>query len=122
MIEVPTLEHIEDHCLLCDPGRHGQESQILLRSDHFYLFAGLGPIIEGYIIVAPYRCDDADRRIRSLSEVPGEWVDELAYLRLVVAEFYRTTYGKEILTFEHAVFTDPSPSKSVQAKTSRRPA
>lgn len=101
MSDVPTFEHLEQHCLFCDPGIHGQASQILLRSDNFYLFAGLGAIKDGYIIIAPYRCDDASQRIRSLSEVPADWMDELSYLRLVVAEFYRDAYGKESLTFEH---------------------
>ena len=34
----------------------------MLRSDRFYLFAGLGAILEGYIIIVPYRCDDAKIR------------------------------------------------------------
>ena len=43
---IPSLSHLESHCLFCDPEGHGQEAQILLRSDSFYLFAGLGPILE----------------------------------------------------------------------------
>ena len=56
----PTFEHLADRCLFCDPGAHGQGDQVILRSDHFYLFAGLGAIREGYLIIAPQRCDDPE--------------------------------------------------------------
>ena len=101
MGEEPMFAKLGHHCLFCDPGKHEQAHQILLRSDNFYLFAGLGAIVEGYIIITPYRCDDASQRIRSLSEVPYKWMDELAYLRLIVAGFYRDVYKTETLTFEH---------------------
>lgn len=99
--ESPTFEHLADTCLFCDPDAHGQGGQVILVSDHFYLFAGIGAIREGYIIVAPHRCDDPQLPLGSLSDLPPVLMDELAYLRLIVAEFYRRQYGKEILTFEH---------------------
>lgn len=101
MNEEPTFDRLEHYCLFCAPEKHGQANQILLRSDNFYLFAGLGAIVEGYIIIAPYQCNNASQRIRSLSEVPTKWMDELAYLRLLVAEFYHDEYKTETLTFEH---------------------
>ncbi|MBM4200338.1 MAG: thiamine-phosphate kinase [Gammaproteobacteria bacterium] len=97
----PTFEHLARTCLFCDPHAHGQGDQVILVSDHFYLFAGVGAVIEGYIIIAPHRCDDPALPLGSLSDVPRDLMDELAYLRLIVAEFYRRRYGKEILTFEH---------------------
>ena len=96
----PFFENLDKHCLFCDPALHGQDSQVLLRSTNFYLFAGLGAIRKGYIIIAPYSCE-SPARIRSLSELPADWYDELGFLRLLVAEFYREVYGTEALTFEH---------------------
>lgn len=98
----PTFEHLREHCLFCDPARHGQEEQILLRSDSFFLFAGLGAIINGYILIAPHRCDDPALRVRSLSEVPPDLMDELGYVRGIVSDFYRDVYGDPGLSFEHA--------------------
>ncbi len=80
---------------------------MLLRAEHFFLFAGLGPIIEGYIIIAPHRCDDANLPLRSLSDLPPDLLDELSYLRGMVAEFYRESYGQDGaaghpgISFEH---------------------
>lgn len=98
----PTFEHLAETCLFCDPDAHGQGSQVVLKSDHFYIFAGLGAIREGYLIITPNRCDDPELPLRSLSDLPPNLMDELAYLRLIVAEFYRRKYKEgEILTFEH---------------------
>jgi diadenosine tetraphosphate (Ap4A) HIT family hydrolase len=92
---------LADSCLFCDPNAHGQGDQVIMISDHFYLFAGLGAIRDGYIIIAPHRCDDSKLPLGSLSDLPPGLMDELAYLRLIVAEFYRRRYGKEMLSFEH---------------------
>ncbi len=65
------------------------------------MFAGLGPIIEGYIIIAPYRCDDPALRLQSLSETTPELVDELTLLHGLVMGFYRDHYGQPGMSFEH---------------------
>jgi thiamine-monophosphate kinase len=96
-----TLKMLEKSCLFCNPEAHGQGKQILLKSDNFYLFAGLGAVTDGLVIIAPYECYTSTRRIRSLSEVPPDWMDELSFLRLLVAEFYRENFGEGMLTFEH---------------------
>ncbi|MGB2986726.1 MAG: hypothetical protein WBE26_12680 [Phycisphaerae bacterium] len=96
------LEQLSEKCLFCDPEAHGQGHQVLLRSDHFYLFAAIGAIVDGYIIIAPYRCDDPDCRAQSLSQLPPELIDELSFLRGLVSDFYRTHYGGQPgMSFEH---------------------
>ena len=105
------------HCLFCEPWEFDQKEQILLHSDHFYLFAALGAIIEGYIIIAPYRCDDLEISIRSLADLTPELMDELIYLRALVSEFYRKNYDQHQpgMYFEHGripgCLTDPVDSK-----------
>jgi thiamine-monophosphate kinase len=96
------LLRLKEQCLFCDPSAHGQAEQVLLRSDNFYLFAGLGPIVDGYIIVAPYRCDDPDSPLHSFSEIPVTLLDEVFYLQSLVSEFYREVYAQEAsMQFEH---------------------
>jgi hypothetical protein len=79
-----------------------QENQVLLRSDHFYIFAGVGPIIEGYVIVAPYTCDRKRGGLKTLSEASSDLWDELLFLEGIIGRFYREVYGIEgALCFEH---------------------
>jgi 2-polyprenyl-3-methyl-5-hydroxy-6-metoxy-1,4-benzoquinol methylase len=92
---------LEESCLFCDPGKHGQSHWVILRSDNFYLFAGLGAIIEGYVIIAPYRCDNPDFPAKSLAELSPDRIDELAFLRNLVSRFHHDTYGGPGAAFEH---------------------
>jgi hypothetical protein len=55
-------------------------------------------MIEGYVILAPYRCMDEPWRLRCLAEVPEEWFGELRGLIDEVAAFYRDAYGQGQLT------------------------
>lgn len=96
-----SINKLQKHCLFCDPGIHGQAHQVLLRSDNFYLFAGLGPIVEGYIIITPYRCDAHEFPFKSLSDIDFGLLDELVFLRGIVSEFYRSRYGQPGMHFEH---------------------
>lgn len=91
------------HCLFCEPWEFDQKEQILLHSDNFYLFAALGAIIEGYIIIAPYRCDDPKISFSSLADLTAELIDELIYLRTLVSEFYKKNYDQQHsgMHFEH---------------------
>jgi thiamine-monophosphate kinase len=99
--DTPRTDALMEHCLFCCPSMHGQGSQVLLRSENFYLFAGLGAIAEGYIIITPYTCSDQNWRLSSLSEVPRIWLDELSFLRLLVARFHREAFGHPGMAFEH---------------------
>jgi len=98
---VVSAEKLRERCIFCAPWLYDQGNQILLRSDHFYLFAGLGPIVEGYIIIAPYSCDDPGIPLRSISNAPPELVDELLFLRGLVSHFYREQYRRPGMHFEH---------------------
>lgn len=97
----PDTNKLLTSCLFCDPSRHGQVDQILLKSDNFYIFAGLGAIIEGYLIITPYTCTSSHGIGASISEVSFALLDELAYLRGMISAFYLETYGHPGLSFEH---------------------
>jgi thiamine-monophosphate kinase len=96
-----SVEALTAHCLFCDPGRHDQGHQVVLRSDHWYVFAGLGAIAEGYLIITPYRCSPDDGQSRSIASVARHHLDELRFLREIVSCYYRDRYGVPGLSFEH---------------------
>lgn len=82
--------NLTTHCLFCDPKALDQEDQILLRSNNFYLFAGLGPIVPGYIIIAPYSCE----KFKSFADIPPELNDEVMLLRALITDFYQHQHAK----------------------------
>jgi diadenosine tetraphosphate (Ap4A) HIT family hydrolase len=77
-------------CFFCDPDR----SRVLYDSKHFYAILGLGPIIEGYVLLA------AKQHIRSMLDLPVEmrqtYESEKNRLRRIVTQ----AYGPPIIT-EH---------------------
>ena len=83
---------LQEVCLFCDPEYHDQLNQVLLKTDNFFLFAGLGPLTQGYIIIATNKCSD---ECRSFSDISMALLDEAVFLRGLVAEFYREAYGQE---------------------------
>lgn len=91
---------LEQNCLFCEPDKLKQADQILLKSDNFYLFAGLGPITDGYIIITSYSCGGEVPQ-RSCSDFSDKLLDELHFLRGLVARFYRDRYQHPGLSFEH---------------------
>lgn len=94
--------NLKKSCIFCHPDRHMQQEQVLLRTDNFYLFAGVGPIVEGYIIIAPHKCDPKSGGLRTISEAPAGLLDELIFLRGLVIRFYREVYHHEGgISFEH---------------------
>lgn len=94
----PTFKNLKHYCLFCNPKIHGQEGLVLLRTPHFYLFAPLGAIINGYIIITPYSCT---KGIMSMSELPINQINEVYKLRELVSQFYLFKYGHPGLSFEH---------------------
>src|SRR5258708_4757939 len=93
------FEHLQESCLFCAPERQRQDDPIILRSDRLYLFAGLGAIQAGYLIITPYRCGDADHPLRSLAELSVDEADELVFLRGLVSSFYRERFGQPGMSF-----------------------
>lgn len=59
-----------------------RDEQVLVRGEELYLCAPRGQLVEGYLVIAPYRC------IGCLAELPDESLDELLRLKARVAEFY----------------------------------
>ena len=89
-------------CIFCAPYDHMRLEQVLLSTDSFHLIAGIGPLVEGYIIIVPHRCDWRARGLKSFSEASVDLIDELLFLRGIVIRFYREVYGFEGgLFFEH---------------------
>jgi hypothetical protein len=95
------LSDLQKGCLFCEPSNYKQENQVLLKSNNFYIFAGLGPIIEGYLIITPYYCNNGTFRCRSISELSTEMLDELAFLRQLAMNYYIDEYGYPGFSFEH---------------------
>jgi hypothetical protein len=77
-------------CFFCDPDR----SRILYESKYFYVILGLGPIIEGYVLLV------AKQHVRSMFDLPMEmrqsYESEKKRLKYIVTQ----TYGPTIIT-EH---------------------
>lgn len=77
-------------CFFCDPAK----DRILHISEYFYVLLGLGPIVEGYVILV------AREHIRSMFDLPAEmrkaYEEEKRSLRKVIND----TYGPSIVT-EH---------------------
>lgn len=77
-------------CFFCDPAK----DRILHRSEHFYVLLGLGPIVEGYVILV------AREHIRSMFDLPVEmkkaYEEEKRSLKKIINE----AYGPSIVT-EH---------------------
>ena len=79
-----------------------ERDQLLLRTENFHLFAGVGPLAEGYIIIAPHLCDRNRGGLRTMADASAALLDELIFLTGIVVRFYRETYDfKGALFFEH---------------------
>lgn len=100
MTNGPHFDLLPEWCLFCYPERHGQENQVMLRSSNFYLFAGLGAILPGYVIIAPYRCEGGGG-LHSMAEASAGLLDEVRFLRGIISHYYRERFGEEELSFEH---------------------
>ncbi len=77
-------------CFFCDPDK----DRVLYTSEHFYVLLGLGPIVEGYVILV------AREHTRSMFDLPAEtrkaYEQEKQYLKSVINDIY----GPSIIT-EH---------------------
>jgi hypothetical protein len=78
-------------CFFC---AQNEQARILYQSEHFYVLLGLGPIVEGYVILA------ARQHIRSMFDLPEDirvsYINEKQRLKQLINE----TYGPSIVT-EH---------------------
>jgi len=83
------------NCVYClDSGQLTPE-QVLLRGEHFYLCAPRGQMVEGFLVIAPYRCYNA------LAKAPLDVFDELRSIQNRVRRFYGDVYKiREPLFYE----------------------
>jgi diadenosine tetraphosphate (Ap4A) HIT family hydrolase len=74
-------------CVYCLDHGHLRDEQILARGEHLYLCAPRGQLVEGYLVITPYRC------IGCLAHLPPAWFRELERLVASVTDFYARAYG-----------------------------
>lgn len=73
-------------CVYCLHTGELSDEQILLRGDDFYLCAPRGQLVEGYLVIAPYRC------VGCLALLPRERFIEVQRMKNIVSAFYADTY------------------------------
>ncbi|MBA2395003.1 MAG: hypothetical protein H0V70_19925 [Ktedonobacteraceae bacterium] len=77
-------------CFFCDP----EKDRILYTSKYFYVLLGLGPIIEGYVILV------ARPHIRSMFDMPAEMREAYKQEKQHLQTIINDVYGPSIVT-EH---------------------
>jgi hypothetical protein len=82
-----------ERCVFCLGNGHLRAEQVLWRGDGVYLCAPRGQLVEGCLIIAPYRC------VGCLARAPVTHLAELEHMRCVVGEFYARAYGVTRATF-----------------------
>lgn len=80
-------------CVYCLEEGEIAPEQVLVRGEHLYLCAPRGPIVPGFLAIAPFRC------IGCVGAFPAEYFDELDRLVDRVRAFYRAAYGQRDATF-----------------------
>jgi hypothetical protein len=80
-------------CAFCLGNEELRGEQILVRGTDLYLCAPRGQLVEGCLIIAPYRC------ISCLARAPRTYFAELMALKRTVEDFYRVAYGATRPTF-----------------------
>ncbi|HEV7240482.1 MAG TPA: hypothetical protein VGQ36_14685 [Thermoanaerobaculia bacterium] len=74
-------------CVYCLDTGELRDEQVLLRGHDFYLCAPRGQLVEGYLVIAPYRC------VGCIAMLPREQFAELLELKGIVSAFYADVYG-----------------------------
>lgn len=97
---MPSLAAVDQRCPFCFPAAI-VPSQLLLTTEHFYLLAPAGQVIEGFLSILTHACRDAPNRLRCLDDIPESWTGELAAVGGLVARFYREVYEAPPVFYEH---------------------
>ncbi len=84
------MECVTDTCFFCNP----EKNRILYETEHFYALLGLGPIVEGYILLV------AKEHIRSMFDLPEDLRNSYATAKAELKQLIRQVYGPTIVT-EH---------------------
>lgn len=86
-------------CVFCNIEDNFTEEQILYRGKYFYLVVPKGQIVEGYMIISPYKCDIHDGGIRSLSTAPKEVFKEMKAILEHIKKFYEFSYNIDSFSY-----------------------
>ena len=76
-------------------------AQLLATTEHFYLLAPAGQMIEGFLCIMTHGCRDAPDRLRCMDDIPGDAAEDLHALRRLVADFYRDVYRAPPVFYEN---------------------
>ena len=87
-------------CPFCFPARI-EPAQLLVSTEHFYLLAPAGQVVEGFLCIMTHACRDAPTRLRCLDDIPVAAVPELLALRQLVEDFYRDVYQAPTVFYEN---------------------
>jgi len=90
----------ESRCPFCFPAAIAP-NQLLAATEHFYLLAPAGQMVEGFLGIMTHVCRDGAARLRCLDDVPAHWVTEMRALRNLVIQFYADVYHTSALFYEH---------------------
>jgi hypothetical protein len=90
----------DSRCPFCFPAAIAP-NQLLATTEHFYLLAPVGQIVEGFLGIMTHVCQDTPVRLRCLDDIPASWVKEMNALRDMVTRFYRDVYRAPALFYEH---------------------
>lgn len=80
------------NCAFCLATGLLEPRQVLTRGRSLYVCAPRGPIVEGFLAIAPLRCVDC------IARFPADYFDELDELIDLVRTFYRRAYACEAIT------------------------
>lgn len=84
---------VAQRCVFCLANGHLRGDQVLERGEYLYLCAPRGQLVEGCLIVAPYRC------LGCFARAPASHHAELARMQRGVEDFYAAAYGSPAATF-----------------------
>jgi hypothetical protein len=99
----------EGRCPFCFPAAVAP-NQLLAVTEHFYLLAPVGQLVEGFLGVMTHVCGDHPVRLRCLDDVPAAWAHDLHRLQRLIARFHHDVYGMPTLFYEHGRGGDGSSS------------
>ena len=107
--------HINRKCTFCDQyverttpnfwaakwGRkYGQTSDVIYESNYFLVVAGLGALLEGYVLLI------AKTHYLSIAKLPQLMIDDLESLKRCIRSAIEESYTSSVVFFEHGAITE----------------
>lgn len=87
-------------CPFCFPARIAP-AQLLVSTEHFYLLAPAGQVVEGFLCIMTHACREAPTRLRCVDDIPLAVVPDLSALQQLVEDFYRDVYQVPPVFYEN---------------------